>query len=59
LTAEEPRLADEPIDVWLKPYDRSAGQTAAMQEYLAWEIDLLQRIERDGTSAFRPLSGSK
>ena len=59
LTAEEPRLADEPIDVWLKPYDRNAGQAAAMQEYLAWEIDLLDRIERDGTSSFRPLSRSK
>jgi 3-mercaptopyruvate sulfurtransferase SseA len=59
LTAAEPRLADEPIDVWLKPYDRSAGQEKAMQDYLAWEIDLLPRIERDGTSSFRPLSGSK
>jgi len=52
LTAEEPRLADEPLDVWLKPYDRSGGQAAAMREYLAWEIDLLQRIERDGTCRF-------
>jgi rhodanese-related sulfurtransferase len=59
LTAEEPRFADEQIDVWLKPYDRSAGQAKAMQDYLAWEIDLLPRIERDGTSSFRPLSGSK
>jgi hypothetical protein len=59
LTDKDPRLADEPIDVWLKPYDRSAGQAKAMQDYLAWEIDLLQRIERDGTSSFRPLSGSK
>jgi len=52
LTAEEPRLADEPLDVWLKPYDRSGGQAAAMKEYLAWEIDLLQRTERDGTCRF-------
>jgi 3-mercaptopyruvate sulfurtransferase SseA len=59
LTAEEPRFADEQVDVWLKPYDRSAGQAKAMQDYLAWEIDLLPRIERDGTSSFRPLSGSK
>jgi rhodanese-related sulfurtransferase len=59
LTAEDPRLADEPIDVWLKPYDRSSGQEKAMQAYLDWEVDLLQRIERDGTSSFRPLSGSK
>jgi rhodanese-related sulfurtransferase len=55
LTAEEPRFADEPVDVWLKPYDRSGGQAAAMQEYLAWEIDLLQRVERDRTCSFKPL----
>jgi 3-mercaptopyruvate sulfurtransferase SseA len=53
LTADEPSFADEPLDVWLKPYDRSGGQAAAMKEYLAWEIDLLQRIERDGTCSFR------
>jgi rhodanese-related sulfurtransferase len=57
LTAEKPRLADEPVDVWLKPYDRSAGQAAAMKDYLAWEIDLLKRIERDGSCRFRPLRG--
>ena len=55
LTADEARLADEPVDVWLKPYDRSGGQTAAMQEYLAWEVDLLKRIERDGSCRFDPL----
>jgi len=59
LTAEQPRFADEPIDVWLKPYDRSAGQTAAMKDYLAWEVDLLQRIERDGSCHFHPLGGEK
>jgi rhodanese-related sulfurtransferase len=52
LTADGPRLADEPIDVWLKPYDRSGGQTAAMQAYLDWEVDLLSRVERDGTCRF-------
>jgi rhodanese-related sulfurtransferase len=52
LTADGPRLADEPIDVWLKPYDRSGGQTAAMQAYLDWEVDLLTRVERDGTCRF-------
>ena len=55
LTAAEPRLADEPVDAWLKPYERSAGDTAAMNEYLSWEIDLPQRIEQDGTCRFRPL----
>lgn len=46
------RLADEPVDVWLKPYDRAAGVSAAMQDYLAWEIDLIDRIKRDGTCHF-------
>ena len=55
LTAEHPRFADEPLDVWLKPYERPSGTTEAMQDYLAWEVDLLERIRRDGTSAFHPL----
>jgi len=55
LTAENPRFADEPLDAWLKPYERAAGQAEAMKEYLAWEVDLLQRIERDGSCSFRPL----
>jgi len=46
-------MADEPIDVWLKPYERTAKTTDAMAEYLAWEVDLLPRIERDGTCHFR------
>ena len=52
LTANDSRLADEPVDVWLKPYDRAGGQTAAMQAYLDWEVDLLTRVERDGTCRF-------
>ena len=55
LTEEEPRLADEPLDTWLKPYERNSGQKEAMNEYLSWEVDLLHRIERDGTCRFRPL----
>ncbi len=58
LTAEHPRFADEPVDAWLKPYERPSGATSAMQDYLAWEIDLLDRIERDGTTAFQPLGAS-
>ncbi len=47
LTADEPRMADEAVDVWLKPYERIGGGQAAMAEYLAWETDLLPRIARD------------
>src|SRR5262249_16610348 len=55
LTAGAPRLADEALDVWLKPYERASGVQSAMQEYLSWEVDLLDRIKRDGTTHFRPL----
>jgi rhodanese-related sulfurtransferase len=58
LTAEHARFADEPLDVWLKPYERASGTTEAIQEYLAWEVDLLQRIKRDGTTKFDPLGAS-
>jgi rhodanese-related sulfurtransferase len=48
----EARMADEPLDVWLKPYERSGDTRDAMSEYLSWEIDLLPRIARDGTTRF-------
>ena len=52
LTADEPRMADEPIDAWLKPYERPDGVRQAMADYLAWETDLLPRIARDGCARF-------
>jgi len=45
-------MADETIDQWRKPYERSGDTKAAMNEYLAWEIDLLPRIARDGSLKF-------
>jgi rhodanese-related sulfurtransferase len=51
LSSEE-RMADEPVDVWLKPYERANDHEAAMNAYLSWEVDLLDRIERDGTTRF-------
>jgi rhodanese-related sulfurtransferase len=48
----EARMADEPLDVWLKPYERPNDTKSAMSEYLAWETDLLPRIARDGTTKF-------
>jgi rhodanese-related sulfurtransferase len=47
-----PKMADDAVDVWLKPYERQGDPKDAMNEYLSWEIDLLQRIERDGTTNF-------
>jgi len=47
-----PKMADEPIDVWLKPYERPNDTEAAMNAYLSWEVDLLERIKQDGTTHF-------
>jgi hypothetical protein len=45
-------MADEPVDQWRKPYERSGNTKAMMQEYLDWEVDLLPRIKRDGSLQF-------
>ena len=52
LSAEPRNMADDVVDQWRKPYERSGDTKAAMNEYLAWEIDLLPRIARDGTLKF-------
>ena len=52
LTADEPRMADDVVDMWLKPYERPNDTTKAMSEYLSWEVDLLARIDRDGSASF-------
>jgi hypothetical protein len=52
LTKDDPRLADEPVDAWLKPYERPDGVKQAMADYLAWETDLLPRVARDGCARF-------
>ncbi len=46
------RMADETVDVWLKPYEQSQDTEAAMNAYLSWEVDLLDRIKKDGTTHF-------
>jgi len=46
------QMADEPLDAWLKPYERPGDSAGAMSEYLAWETDLLPRIARDGSCRF-------
>jgi rhodanese-related sulfurtransferase len=48
----EENMADTADDMWLRPYDRVGGVEEAMNEYLAWEINLVDQIERDGTARF-------
>jgi rhodanese-related sulfurtransferase len=50
--SSDARMADEAVDAWLKPYERTGDTKSAMSEYLAWETDLLPRIARDGTCSF-------
>jgi len=50
--SQEARMADDAVDVWLKPYERSGNTRDAMSEYLSWEVDLIERIARDGTCHF-------
>jgi rhodanese-related sulfurtransferase len=52
LARGEENMADDPIDTWLKPYERSSNVRAAMEAYLSWEVDLVRKIERDGTCRF-------
>ncbi|NKC29922.1 rhodanese-like domain-containing protein [Falsiroseomonas selenitidurans] len=53
LAADRTNPPDEAcVDAWLRPYDRNAGVEAAMREYLAWEIDLVHAVERDGDAPF-------
>jgi rhodanese-related sulfurtransferase len=46
------KMADAPVDVWLKPYEQANDREAAMNAYLSWETDLLEQIKRDGTCNF-------
>jgi len=53
LETGETNHADEPDDVWLKPYERKGGVEDFMREYLTWENDLIKQIERDDLVSFR------
>jgi rhodanese-related sulfurtransferase/predicted metal-dependent enzyme (double-stranded beta helix superfamily) len=49
------RMADPPTDVWYRPYDRGENVEAAMNQYLAWEVDLVAQVHRDGDARFNVL----
>ena len=46
-------LEDHPVDAFLRPYDRDQSVEESMQAYLDWEVDLINRIDRDGTMSFQ------
>ncbi|HXQ51315.1 MAG TPA: rhodanese-like domain-containing protein [Stellaceae bacterium] len=55
LVAGAGAMADEPLDLWLKAYERASGVREAMVDYLQWEVELINRIAEDGTCHFSPL----
>ena len=40
------------VDAYLRPYDRNHGVEEAMRAYLAWEVELVRQVERDGDAPF-------
>ena len=53
LEAGDGRMASEPKDAWLKPYDRAGSQEEWMRQYLSWETALVEAVERDGDARFQ------
>jgi rhodanese-related sulfurtransferase/predicted metal-dependent enzyme (double-stranded beta helix superfamily) len=53
LETGETQMLEPPEDVWYKPYDHKSQVEAAMQDYLQWEVALLEQIRRDPDCRFR------
>jgi rhodanese-related sulfurtransferase len=46
-------MADEVDDMFWRPYEKKAGVESSMNQYLNWELGLVEQIERDGTARFK------
>ena len=53
MQAGETRMLEPPEDVYYKPYDHQSQVEAAMQDYLQWEVALVEQIRRDPDCRFR------
>jgi rhodanese-related sulfurtransferase/predicted metal-dependent enzyme (double-stranded beta helix superfamily) len=58
LEAGETRMLEPPEDVYYKPYDHRSQVEAAMQDYLQWEVALLEQIHRDPDCRFKSYPAS-
>ena len=47
-------MADDPDDIFYRPYDDNRSVEQAMNDYLVWEVGLVEQIARDGTIDFEP-----
>jgi rhodanese-related sulfurtransferase len=53
LVAGEDGLEADPVDAHLRAYDCTTNVEEAMQAYLDWEVELINRLDEDGTLSFR------
>jgi len=53
LTSDDQRWSVEPEDIWLRPFERPTQTRQAMDEYLSWEVDLLEQARQDGSLNFQ------
>ena len=53
MEAGETKMMEPPEDVYYKPYDQKAQIEAAMQDYLQWEVALVEQIRHDPDCRFR------
>ena len=44
---DDPKLLTVTDDMWYPPYARSSKVEEAMQQYLTWEVNLLEQLERE------------
>jgi len=54
MTAADPAFLDEPDDVRVRVNEDAGGMEKAMNDYLEWEIGLVDDVARDGTAAWLP-----
>jgi hypothetical protein len=47
------RMAEAPDDVWLPPRERGGDRESTMRAYLAWEIDLVNKMATDDDHRFK------
>jgi rhodanese-related sulfurtransferase len=55
LESGDTRMLSATDDIWYKPYDTNNTQEIRrrMEDYLTWEVGLVQQVERDGLIKFR------
>ena len=52
MTSADPAFLDDPDDVRVRVNEDEGGMEKAMNEYLEWEIGLVEDVARDGTAAW-------